>query len=91
MLFEDGSSVAEIDRRAHEQSAILIVGHGSREARANAELEQLVAAYRARVCARGAVATVAHAYVELAQPLLDDALASLAASHRRGSTIDERR
>ncbi len=95
MLFEDGSPVAEIDRRAREQSsiesnllspvatAILIVGHGSREARANGELETLVADYRARVHARSEAITVAHAYVELAQPLLDDALAALAASHRR--------
>ena len=60
MLCEDGSPVAEIDRRAREQSriesivatAILIVGHGSREARANGELETLVAAYRARMHAR---------------------------------------
>src|SRR5581483_2591001 len=58
-----------------ERAAILIVGHGSREAEANAEFEALVAAYRA---ARPDL-DVAHGYVELAQPSLEAALESLAA------------
>ena len=45
--------------------AVLIVGHGSREERANRELEALVAAYRARLTG---APEVAHAYVELARP-----------------------
>ncbi len=60
--------------------AILIVGHGSREERANRELEALVAHCRAEI---GGGAEVAHAYVELARPLVDEALAALAARHRR--------
>jgi sirohydrochlorin cobaltochelatase len=92
MSFEDHSPVAEIDRRETTSfsaaspmppTAILIVGHGSREPRANQELEQLVAAYRVHLMARGDVTTVAHAYVELARPLLDEALAALAAAHQR--------
>jgi sirohydrochlorin cobaltochelatase len=62
-----------------ERTAILIVGHGSREPEANAELESLVAAYRA---ARPAFA-VAHGYVELAQPSLTSALEALASSGAR--------
>jgi sirohydrochlorin cobaltochelatase len=61
-------------------TAVLVVGHGSREDRANREFEALVAGFRARLGAR--VAEVAQAYVELATPLLDDALAALAARHR---------
>jgi sirohydrochlorin ferrochelatase/(2Fe-2S) ferredoxin len=64
-------------------TAILIVGHGSRETRANQELEQLVASYGARTRDRGDSITVTHAYVELAQPLVGEALATLAASHQR--------
>lgn len=64
-------------------TAILIVGHGSREARSNSEFEQLVAAYRSRVSAQDADVVVTHAYVELAAPLLDDALSALGAAHRR--------
>jgi sirohydrochlorin cobaltochelatase len=60
-------------------SAILIVGHGSREARANEGFEALVAAYRRH---RPDV-EVAHGYVELARPTLDDALADLCRRHRR--------
>ena len=53
---------------------VLIVGHGSREPAANAELEAAVEAYRA---ARPGL-TVAHGYVELATPALGDALRALA-------------
>jgi sirohydrochlorin cobaltochelatase len=59
--------------------AVLIVGHGSREERANRELEALVARHRTLL----AGAEVAHAYVELARPLVDEALADLGARHRR--------
>jgi sirohydrochlorin ferrochelatase/(2Fe-2S) ferredoxin len=83
MSFGDGIPVAEIDRRARNSCAILIVGHGSREARAKEGLEELVAAYAARTRGRRESTTVAHAYVELARPLVDEALATLAASHRR--------
>jgi sirohydrochlorin cobaltochelatase len=57
------------------RSAVLVLGHGSRAARANEEFEALVAAYRLR----RPDLDVAHAYVELASPLLSDALAALAA------------
>lgn len=65
------------------ETAILVVGHGSREVRANQELEELVAGYAARIRGRGESTTVTHAYVELAQPLVDEALATLAVSHQR--------
>jgi sirohydrochlorin ferrochelatase/(2Fe-2S) ferredoxin len=64
-------------------TVILIVGHGSREARANEELEQLVASYAARARDRGESIMVTHAYVELAHPLVAEALATLAASYQR--------
>src|SRR5579884_4108215 len=51
--------------------AFVVLGHGSREAAANEELERFVDAWRAH---RGPCARVAHAYVELARPSLDDAL-----------------
>lgn len=53
----------------------LIVGHGSRSGRANAEFEQLVSAF----AARHPELEVAHGYVELAQPSLPDALIALGA------------
>ncbi len=65
------------------RTAILLVGHGSREERANGEFEELVAAYRSALLERGDATTVVHAYVELAQPLLDHALRELAAVHER--------
>jgi len=52
----------------------LIVGHGSRNPAANAELERFVADYRAH----RPDLDVEHGYVELAQPSLDDALCALA-------------
>ena len=52
---------------------VLIVGHGSRDAAANLEFEQLVARYQAR----RPEMEVRHGYVELAQPSLGDALAQL--------------
>lgn len=55
-------------------TGVLIVGHGSREPRGNAELEAAVAAYRG---ARPAL-EVAHGYVELAAPALGPALRALA-------------
>jgi sirohydrochlorin ferrochelatase/(2Fe-2S) ferredoxin len=53
---------------------VLILGHGSRDATANAEFEALVAAYRAMHPDR----EVAHGYVELAEPPLPVALQALA-------------
>jgi sirohydrochlorin cobaltochelatase len=58
-----------------QRTSLLILGHGSRRARANAEFQALVAAFRAR----HPFLDVAHAYIELAAPLLDDALAATAA------------
>ncbi|MGC4000275.1 MAG: sirohydrochlorin chelatase [Anaeromyxobacter sp.] len=59
---------------ARERTAVLILGHGSRVARANQQFEALVAAYRRR----RPDLDIAHAYVELAAPLLAEALAALA-------------
>lgn len=56
------------------RTSLLILGHGSREASANAEFEHLVGMYRTR----RPEYEVAHAYVELAEPLLDAALKELA-------------
>lgn len=58
---------------------ILLIGHGSREPGSNDEFEALASAYRqARPELR-----VETAYIELARPLLADALASLAAEVSR--------
>jgi sirohydrochlorin ferrochelatase/(2Fe-2S) ferredoxin len=57
----------------------LILGHGSREARANAEFEAWVDAYRRRF----GDTPVSHAYVELAQPSLEEALDRAAREHAR--------
>lgn len=59
--------------------AILVLGHGSRRPRANQEFERLVA----RLSARRPDLTVRHAYIELASPLLQEALAQLAAGADR--------
>ena len=58
------------------RTALLMVGHGSRQPDANREFEELVAEYRRR---RPELA-VAHGYIELAEPPLAAALAELAAS-----------
>ena len=52
---------------------VIIVGHGSRDAPANQEFEQLVAQYQAR----RPDLELRYGYVELAQPALADALANL--------------
>lgn len=62
-----------------ERTAVLILGHGSRVARANAEFEALVAAFRAR----RPDLDVAHAYIELAAPLLADGLSRAAGRAER--------
>lgn len=62
-----------------ERTAVLILGHGSRVPLANEEFEALVAAYRLR----RPDLDVAHAYIELASPLLGEALAALAARAER--------
>lgn len=51
---------------ATERAALVIVGHGSRDPAANAELEAFVAAYAAREPGRD----VSHGYLELAEPSL---------------------
>jgi sirohydrochlorin cobaltochelatase len=58
-----------------ERRSVLILGHGSRVARANVEFEALVQAFRRR----RPDLDVSHAYVELAAPLLADGLAAAAA------------
>jgi sirohydrochlorin cobaltochelatase len=62
------------------RDAVLFVGHGSRDPAGVAEVEALVAAYRA---AHPAV-EVGHGYVELATPSLADGLDAIA---RRASTV----
>src|SRR5437016_1835163 len=57
------------------RTGILIVGHGSRDGGANAELEDLVARFQAR----RPELRVALGYVELAHPTLAEGLAALAA------------
>jgi sirohydrochlorin ferrochelatase/(2Fe-2S) ferredoxin len=57
-----------------KRTGLLIVGHGSRDAGANVEFEELVAGYRV---ARPDL-EVDHAYVELAEPTLERGLLSLA-------------
>ncbi len=60
-------------------TTVLLIGHGSREPGANVELEELVAEYRA---AHPAL-RVEVAYIELARPLVAEALAALAPETRR--------
>lgn len=61
------------------RTAIVLLGHGSREPASNLEFEALVA----RVQAHHLEFDVRHAYVELATPALPDALTALAADHDR--------
>jgi sirohydrochlorin ferrochelatase/(2Fe-2S) ferredoxin len=56
------------------KTSVLLVGHGSREGGANTDFEALCAAYAAH-----SPWPVRHAYIELARPLLEDALLELAA------------
>lgn len=58
---------------------ILLIGHGSRDAGANAELEGVVAAYRSA----HPEARVEVAYIELARPFVAEALAEVAPMARR--------
>src|SRR5439155_24322395 len=58
-----------------------VVGHGSREARANEGFEALVEGYRQHLADRDL--EVAHGYVELARPTLDESLADLGRRHQR--------
>jgi sirohydrochlorin ferrochelatase/(2Fe-2S) ferredoxin len=59
----------EASSLASRSPAVLVVGHGSRDPRANGEFEAFVASYGAR---RGAI--VRHGYIELAKPSLAEAL-----------------
>jgi sirohydrochlorin cobaltochelatase len=65
------------------RTALLIVGHGSREPRANAAFEDFVRDYAEHTRTTQPSLTVAHGYVELAQPNVDQALAQLATTHDR--------
>jgi sirohydrochlorin cobaltochelatase len=58
---------------------VVVIGHGSREPAANAELEALVAAWAESRPGRA----VTIGYVELAQPTIAEALAAAAARHDR--------
>jgi sirohydrochlorin ferrochelatase len=62
-----------------ERTAVLVLGHGSPRARANDEFEAFVDDFRRR----RPELDVAHAYIELADPLLAAGLAGLAARAER--------
>jgi sirohydrochlorin ferrochelatase/(2Fe-2S) ferredoxin len=62
---------------------VLIVGHGSRDAVANEEFEQLVARYQAR----RPEFLLRYGYVELAQPSLPEALAALGPEPRQVTVV----
>jgi sirohydrochlorin cobaltochelatase len=68
---------------ARTSLGVVVVGHGSREPAANAELEALVAAWTASRADRANHAdfAVSLGYVELAQPLVADALTAAGAAH----------
>ncbi len=57
-----------------ERRSVVILGHGSRRLRANADFEALVA----RLRARSPQLDVGHAFIELAEPLLADGLVAAA-------------
>jgi sirohydrochlorin ferrochelatase/(2Fe-2S) ferredoxin len=61
------------------RTALLMVGHGSRQNDANREFEELVAAYRRH----RPELTIAHGYIELADPPVAEALSALAANASR--------
>ena len=85
----DGSSWPPLRytaRQAHGEeelknmrTGLLVIGHGSRQPHANAEFEACVVALRQQHTAW----QVSHAYVELAQPLLHEGLAAMAAACQR--------
>jgi len=66
-----------------DRLALIIAGHGSRDAAANAEFEALVERYRQ--C--HAEVDVTHGYIELAQPNLTEALAAAAQRARRVAVL----
>lgn len=66
-----------------ERIAILVLGHGSRRTCANDEVEATAAALRRR----HPHLDLSHAFIELAEPLLDDALARLAARADRVAVL----
>jgi sirohydrochlorin cobaltochelatase len=66
---------ADLTRTPPIPVAFVILGHGSRDPLANHDFERCVDAWRAR---RQDGAHVAHAYVELARPMLDEVLESIA-------------
>jgi sirohydrochlorin ferrochelatase/(2Fe-2S) ferredoxin len=67
-----------------DRTAVLIIGHGSREAGANVEFEALVASFRDSLKADTSMTIdVSHAYIELSRPSVAEGLAQLAASGAR--------
>jgi sirohydrochlorin cobaltochelatase len=72
-LLQSGADLTRTPRV--DSPSFLVLGHGSREAAANDQFEDCVQSWRAR---RQDAARVAHAYVELAKPSLDEGLAELA-------------
>jgi sirohydrochlorin cobaltochelatase len=60
-------------------ACVLLIGHGSRDPAANAELESLVCAYRAA----NEGTRVEVAFIELARPFVADAIAAVAPAVRR--------
>jgi sirohydrochlorin ferrochelatase/(2Fe-2S) ferredoxin len=63
----------------HDRIAIVLLGHGSRERRSNVEFESLADRLRKRWPSRAVI----HAYVELAQPSLAEALKQAASIANR--------
>lgn len=72
-------SGGENDEQTLLAVAVVVVGHGSREPAANAELEALVGAWASTRPGR----EVSVGYVELARPSLAEALAAAGARHER--------
>lgn len=76
-IFDQESS--RLPAAGAEKTGLVIVGHGSRDEGANAEFEQLVAAFRAA----HPEFDLCHAYIEIASPSLADSLAAMAKRNHR--------
>src|SRR5260370_13104192 len=78
-------SGADLTRTPQVDSpSFLVLGHGSREPRANDQFVECVDAWRGRRTDGG---RVAHAYVELARPSRDEGLPELAKGAREGAVV----
>ncbi len=66
-----------------ERRSVLILGHGSRRPASNAQFEELARRWRAR----RPDLRVAHAYIELCDPLLPEGLAALAPGSDRVTVL----